>query len=337
MTLISVVLPCYNAALYLRESLESVINQTAADWELIAVIEPNHTDNTAEILEEYAKKDARFRLVFNKNRIGLPASLNLGIENASGRFIARVDADDICLPERFAKQVDFLDCHADISLVGTRVKMIDAKGRSISYKDDNPTESEQIKSDLLFRCVLRHSTVMFRREDFKDFRYDETLKAAEDFELWNRAARSLKFSNLPEVLTLYRWTMSGATHTNEEAEREVYINTLRRSLESIIEPVRLTEHELRMLCVLTCDIKLTNYKTITERIKNLCGMIQEKNRERIVYDENALAETMRKRLRFSRTAAAARTIAGENAKIQGFARYIEANGLNAAIRRVLKM
>jgi exopolysaccharide biosynthesis predicted pyruvyltransferase EpsI/glycosyltransferase involved in cell wall biosynthesis len=201
MTKVSVVMPVYNSGAHLRESIESVLAQTFNDFELLVINEFGSDENCTDIIREYTKKDNRIRLVQNETKLGLAESLNKGIKLSKGEYVARMDADDISLPERFEKQVNFLDQNKNISLCGTWQQYFGTLN-NIHKAAETP---EDLKAAFIFACDMCHSTVMLRRNDFvsSNLFYDGT-KFSEDYELWVRATEKLNFANIPEVLGLYR-------------------------------------------------------------------------------------------------------------------------------------
>ena len=180
---------------WLRESIESILTQTLTDFEFI-IINDGSTNNAEEVILSY--KDMRIKYIKQENQ-GLAKSLNNGMDIAQGEYIARMDSDDISLPERFEKQISFLEKNPEISLVGTSYEMFPE--RKIVLHPD------KVKFvDLLKGCFIAHPTVMFRKADFEKYnlKYNETFKAAQDYDLWSRAIRYLNFANLEEVLLKYR-------------------------------------------------------------------------------------------------------------------------------------
>jgi len=197
---VSVIMSVYNGDQYLREAIVSILAQTFADFEFI-IIDDGSTDRSVEIVESF--DDPRIRPILNSGNLGLATSLNKGLELARGDYIARMDCDDISLPARLERQVAFLDGHPGIGLCGTwlRYSGVNA-GKVVRY----PSEPELIRAGFLFNPVVAHPTVMYRRKlfDRHGLRYDPACQRSQDYELWARALANVAFSNLPEVLFLYR-------------------------------------------------------------------------------------------------------------------------------------
>jgi len=194
---ISVLLPVYNAENFIAESIQSILDQTEPDFELL-VIDDCSTDRSLEIIESF--QDFRIILRKKKSNSGYTESLNWGIDQARGKYIARMDADDISLPQRFEKQVCFLEQHQEIAICGT-----DAIVEGSKLKFNYPEEPEKLWANLLLGSSLIHPTIMGRTEVFKQFKYDITKEPAEDYDLFTRlAARGKPLANLAEPLLIYR-------------------------------------------------------------------------------------------------------------------------------------
>ncbi len=206
---VSIVMPVYNGAKHIRESMDSILAQTFEDWEFLIINELGSDDGSAEIVKEYERNDKRFKLVQNTERLGLAESLNLGFRIAKGEYIARLDADDLAHKERLEKQVVFMDNNRDIGICGTYQHHF---GDDVDWTHRSPVTPEDCKVRLLFNCVLCHSTLMLRRETVinNNLFYDNHF-LAEDYELWCRASLVTKIANIPEILGEYRWDGSNIT------------------------------------------------------------------------------------------------------------------------------
>lgn len=203
--LVSVVMPVYQVDKYLSESIESILNQTLNDFELIIICD-DPSNRTIEIINNYQNHDTRIRVMY-QNRSGLTASLNKGFSIAKGKYIARMDADDISHPERLQKQVCFLEMNVKCSLVCTHIECINESGNFSGYwKADIKTKTAQdIKRQLPIKNCIAQPTVMIRSLIFKNYHYDPELKISEDYDLWLRmASDNLILCKLPEFLLKYR-------------------------------------------------------------------------------------------------------------------------------------
>jgi len=192
-------MPVYNSEKYIREAIESILNQTFKDFEFI-IIDDGSIDNSLKIIQSY--KDPRIFLIKHKTNKGLIYSLNEGVNKAKGNYIARMDADDISIKNRFSKQLNFLKINKDISILGSWVQVFGDK----NYIWKTPKSSSMIKARMIFESSIAHPSVMFKKEIFSQnqLSYEKKYINAEDFALWVKAAEKLKLSNFQEVLLKYR-------------------------------------------------------------------------------------------------------------------------------------
>ncbi len=225
--LISVVMPTYNSEKYVAEAVESILTQTLPDFEFLIVNEYGSNDATVDIINAF--HDPRVRIIQSTERLGIAASLNEGIRQAKGKYIARMDSDDISVPERFEKQIAFMEEHPEIAVLGGWQRHFGA----VSVIHKTPCSHEEIRAALLFNCEMCHSVIMLRREEMlkHDLWYDPAF-VSEDYELWLRAAEKVRFANIPEVLGYYRFEETNNTSIKKtcivEQEQELYARTLKR-------------------------------------------------------------------------------------------------------------
>ena len=200
---VTVIMPVFNAGRYLDESVGSLQAQTYQDWELLA-IEDGSTDNSLALLEGYAARDPRVRILRNPVNLGLSRTRNRGLDAARGEYLGWLDADDIAAPTRLEKQVRFLDRHPDFGLVGSWVEEIDAESRPNGRRWILNAPPESVPGLMLFRCYCAQSAMLLRRSMVAADRYDEDYPPAEDYEFNARLSRRLPMWNLPEILCFYR-------------------------------------------------------------------------------------------------------------------------------------
>jgi len=215
----------YNDERYLCEAVESILNQTYSDFEFI-IIDDASTDATTAILGGF--DDSRIIRSRNEENIGLTRSLNKGLAIARGEYIARMDADDISLPERLAKQVDFLDAHPEVGVLGTEVRVIDGSGNTCHIWR-LPSKHALIKWRLCFSDPIAHPTAMMRREALERVGgYDADFVSAQDYDLWRRLSRVTQLSNLQEVLLLLRRHEASVTsaHRPKQLENSIRISQM---------------------------------------------------------------------------------------------------------------
>ncbi|HJV64636.1 MAG TPA: glycosyltransferase [Geomonas sp.] len=213
---VTVLMPVYNGEQHLREAIDSILGQSFTDFEFL-IIDDGSKDASAEIAASY--RDPRIRLLRNGQNSGLIFTLNRGLEAANGEFIARMDCDDVSLPERLARQVAFLESHPEVGVCGSWFRKFGAgPEKTLQWS----TSSESIRCGLLFDSMLGHPTVMLRRKLVGDFGlcYDPAYKNAEDYELWVRAAQHCELANLGEVLLRYRVHPGQVTQSQAAGQRD---------------------------------------------------------------------------------------------------------------------
>ncbi len=231
---VSILMPVYNTALYLREAMDSMLSQTFTDFELI-VLNDCSPDNAEEILDTY--DDPRIVRYKGEKNVGLSNVLNIGIEMARGKYIARMDSDDISLPNRLQVQVDFLEAHPEIDLISVGMQLFGAS-ESVWKRE---RDLEKVKIEAMFHSPILHASSVWRKASFEQhgLRFRQEMVPAEDYELWTRAlVKGLKLVNLPEVLYKYRLHQSQATLQKDkvlEKERMVQKYYMRMVLPSLSE------------------------------------------------------------------------------------------------------
>jgi glycosyltransferase involved in cell wall biosynthesis len=208
---VTVLMPSYNAEKYLGEAVESILNQTFEDFEFI-IINDGSTDKSADIIESYS--DKRIKAIHNQKNIGLIKTLNKGIYLSKGKYIARQDADDISLPDRLKKQVQFLDERPEIAMVGSAAIRINRDGKVLDVIK-YPADNKSIKNSLLRQNTFWHTSVMLRKECLNEVgSYREFFKYIEDYDLWLRISERYKVANFSEPLVKYRFQLNSVTVKN---------------------------------------------------------------------------------------------------------------------------
>ncbi len=234
--MISLIMSVYNGEDYLAEAIESVINQSFTDWELI-VINDCSTDSTGKILTKYESLDARVKVHTNEVNLRLPSSLNKALELAKGKYIARMDADDICLPDRLQKQFDFMEKNGDVSLSSCRFMTL-KNGVVSSGGCGGKVDFESIKALLLVTNPILHPGIIAKSEVIKKLGYDKNFTCTEDMELWTRfVLAGEKVQILPEYLMIYRLHDKQITETTLEKQRTEIIAVQKNYLAKLLEPM----------------------------------------------------------------------------------------------------
>lgn len=208
---VTVLMPVFNGEKHLREAIESILNQTLTDFEFL-IIDDGSADSSTEIMKSY--DDPRIRMIHNNKNMGLIHCLNMGLESAKGKYIARMDCDDISSPDRLDIQASFLEENPGTGVCGTWIKLFD---NNKSYIVKHPTTSEEIETALFFYNCIAHPSVMLSRALFNKFnlRYRDEFFYAEDYKLWCECTRHFRISNIPKALLKYRITQRGISHSSD--------------------------------------------------------------------------------------------------------------------------
>lgn len=224
---ISVVMSAYNAEEYLEEAITSILNQTFSDFEFI-IIEDCSTDKTLEILEHFAKHDPRIKIIKkeqNKGTAGFIENLNIGLKTAKGKYIARMDADDISSLTRFEKQVNFLENNPEIDIVGASIELVDENTKPIETWHALEHHVDIVKR-MPKKISLYHPVIMFRKESVESYR--EKAFFCEDYDLYfNMIVAGKKLANLPEVLLKYRILKTSISRKKSKFTRWLFVEKIR--------------------------------------------------------------------------------------------------------------
>lgn len=226
--LVSVIIPAYNAEDYIDEAVSSILNQTYRNLEII-IINDNSTDRTYEYLSSI--KDNRVRLINNTTNLGCTKSLNIGINNSNGIYIARMDADDISINTRIEKQISYMESNPDIGVCGTWVETFGEKNELWKY----PTDINTLKCKLLFSCELAHPSTIYRKDILEkhNIRYDSNMSYAQDYDLWQKLVKHTDLCNIPEPLLKYRLHTKNISRTNANEKKLTLIDIHRNFLKEI--------------------------------------------------------------------------------------------------------
>jgi glycosyltransferase involved in cell wall biosynthesis len=283
---VTVLMPVYNGENYLRQSIESILQQTYGDFEFL-IINDGSTDGSEEIIRSY--NDPRIRLINNEANCKLVATLNRGLTLARGYYLARMDCDDISLPTRLEKQVNFMDRCQDIGVCGTWLKLFGRAGSDDVWKV--PKDSETIRSFMLFYSVIYHPTVIIRKEILKkhDLNYDTGYFAAEDYALWIRLMEHSKASNLQEVLLLRRIHSNsvGVTQRPEQVESANKIRMDQIQKLGIIPA--LDDFKIHQAI---SYLNFQNSKLFIAQVETWLMKLKEANEKKAVYSESAFANVL---------------------------------------------
>ena len=277
--IISVLMPAYNAAEYIREAIDSILTQTFTDFEFI-IINDGSTDPTEDIILSYS--DKRIKYYANECNLGIVKTLNRGIDLSNGRYIARMDADDVSMPDRLEKQVHLLDVNPQIVASGTLYTIL---GDGSNIPVDVATDTEDIRYDMAIYCQFAHSTMMIRKDILEQYklRYREEYKCAEDYKLWTELLQYGDMINIPEVLGYIRQCEEGISISNADKQKNLsdivrkdYLNQLGVSTQVLLSDllnktisVDVTRETLRAYYPLVLQAKSHNwlYKNFKTALK----------------------------------------------------------------------
>ncbi|UVO59329.1 glycosyltransferase [Bacteroides fragilis] len=226
--LVSVIMPSYNSKKYIKKAIDSVLEQTYSNFELI-IVDGNSTDGTLDILDEYKKQDRRIKVIQDEGR-GIGAALQLGCQIASGKFIARMDSDDIAINTRFEKQLKIFHSIPNLILVASPVIYINEDDSIVGYSF--PYTNKRIIQEKVY--LIAHPTVMMKKDAYVKAGGYQPLLRAEDYFLWNRMRLMGEFYIFKEPLIKYRLLQDSLSHTLDDN----FNKKLGRKLESyFIKPI----------------------------------------------------------------------------------------------------
>ena len=217
---ISVLMSVYREPVdWIKQSVDSILNQTFTDFELIIINDKPDREDNQSLLEEYKKKDNRIVIITNKENIGLTKSLNKGLSVAQGNYIARMDADDISLPTRFQKQYAYMESHPNVIVLGTAIKYM-GKGAWKKASDGIRFTDEEIRAQMLIDNCIAHPTVFIRKAvlDESGIQYDESYKHSQDIRLWEQMWDYGEFANLKDKLLMYRLSDQQITKSSTSSQ-----------------------------------------------------------------------------------------------------------------------
>ncbi len=269
----------YNGEKFLKEAIDSVLNQTYTDFEFI-IYNDCSTDNSSKIIESYC--DKRIVLINNEQNRGLTVNLHDGMNKATSKYIARMDADDICMPDRFQNQLNFLEANPDISILGSSVIFFDEYGTEIL--GTQPLTHDEIIVELLLGYTMMHPSVMMRLSDFKkhNLNYNPHFRYSQDFDLWVRVSRILKMANLSKPLIKMREHSSKISRALKPEQKAFSDEIRTRQLQEL--KVDLSEKEIEAFN-LSASGSTAGQKNIIKNLENALISILNSNH---FYDNNKL-------------------------------------------------
>lgn len=284
---VSVLMPVFNSEVYLSEAIDSILNQTFEDFEFI-IIDDGSNDRSQEIVRSYS--DPRIRFYVNKQNMGVAATLNRGLELATGEYIARMDSDDISLPNRFKEQVDFLNRHQSVGVIGSNIEVF---GENLVTTTRNfPQNSQKLKAELLFSSCFAHPAVMIRRKCLIQYKlkYSPEYNGIEDYVLWWRMAEVTELGSVNRVLLRYRQHELQATKNHS-----VYHVERRKSF--IEERLRvfsceISQEEMKLVYCYSCGETASMTVEDVRGFINFIGKLKRCNRNTKYFSYHQLAKVL---------------------------------------------
>ena len=233
MNLVSILMPVYNAEKHLAEAIESILNQSFTDFEFL-IINDGSTDRSEDIILSFS--DPRIRYIKNESNLKLIKTLNKGIQLCTGKYIVRMDADDISHPERIQKQVEFMESNPEIGICGSWFEAFgEVENAIVKYKETH----DEIMTRMFYQCHFCHPSIIIRGEIFNELKmhFDENYSHAEDYEFYLRAAKKWKFHNLQEVLLKYRIHGESVSNKNKSIQIENSLKIKKQFFKELNTPI----------------------------------------------------------------------------------------------------
>lgn len=291
--LVTVFIPLYNCEAFIRDALESVINQTYSNLEIL-IIDDGSTDSSAEMVKAYT--DSRIRLIQNNSNKGIPFTRNVGLQEANGKYLAIMDADDSAYLTRIEKQVDYMENSPDIDAIGTYYEIVGGKFDKVMKPKH--ISSDEIKAGLLFLNRISNPTSFIRLDTMKKYalRYNPMYFVAQDYDMWVQLSKVGKLAILPEVLLTYRTGHTNITKKSKAGktiQRKKINDSIHRSILNFYN-FDLTEGEIEIFNEFFNDNYQSGINNGTlDELPELLIKMAVHNRHHKLFDEDLFLEIMR--------------------------------------------
>lgn len=285
---VSVLMPIYNAGKYLADAINSILEQTFSDWELI-IADDGSTDNSKDIIDSY--RDNRIKYIKNDSNRGIIYTRNRLTQEAIGEYIALMDGDDISSPKRLEMQVAFLDNNPDYGLCGTFGEVIDSNGKktgNIKLSENH----EEIKCALLFSNTFIQSSIMGHRVIFIQNPYDKNFPVVGDYELWSRLVNITKIKNLPYSLVKYRWHQSNVSNSKKELARQLTQTVFYKQLTNLNIKPKQDELDIHFALRNKEFIPESSYSSFFKDSRKWLKKLSKTNQSRKLYDPDLFNATI---------------------------------------------
>ncbi len=284
--MITVLMPLYNGGLYVRQAVESILQQSYRDFELL-IIDDGSSDAGPEIVGSV--DDARIVLLRNPQNMGVAATLNRGLEVARGHYIARMDADDISLPDRLEQQVLFMEAHPQVAISGGWVRLFG--GNELPYTCRVPGDCRGVAAYMLFENPIWHMTVIMRRDAMHQasLRYNPAFSRSEDYDLWIRAVKCFSLANIERTLVRVRRHQGSATRANWDEvtmQTEALQGSLLQEMGLTVSPQEVSLHHR-----VGRGYRLETYEQVGQAEAWLLGLISA-NRLSLAYNDRSFRKVV---------------------------------------------
>jgi len=284
--LLSVIMPVYNAERYVKQAIFSILDQSYKNLEFI-IIDDGSTDKSLQVIESI--RDDRIKLVKSGTNKGQIYTRNLGLQLAEGDYISQFDADDIAYPDKFKKQISFLERNKEIGMLGAWVKFIDKNGNRMKGGWKLKAKPEIIPSIMLFKNYFLQSTVVYRKDCIKMFSYREGFEVAEDYMIWLEIIEQFKCWNLQEYLVDYRIHSESVMNTLPLRRLEMERKLFRWQFDKL--GIDITDNEMELHLLIKNDEPIKSIDTL-KQIESWLLKIDDKNREVLIYDPKILSRVL---------------------------------------------
>lgn len=282
---LSIVMPVYNRENYIESAIDSILNQTFTDFEFI-IINDGSQDNTVKLIEAY--DDSRIKLFHNDRNRGIVYSRNHGLQKATGQYVGMFDSDDVALPNKFEKQIGFLEQNPDVAMVGAWVKWIDGDGRLSGKSWTLPAPPHMIPAMMVFRNYFIQSTIVVRRDAIPEGGYSEGFDIVEDSKMWFDISLKHKVANIQEYLLHYRMHDDNISDMSDK-----HVNNSKKLISYILSKIDIhaNEKELNLHLELKNNESFASLNDFYDMEKWLMKIYQH-NKKAKVYDEQVFRKVV---------------------------------------------
>ena len=281
MPLLTVFTPVFNLEKYIEETIISILSQTFTDFEYI-LIDDCSSDKTIEIIESF--NDPRIILIKNDTNQGISHNRNYAIDQAKGKYIAMIDGDDLALPERLEKQIEFLEKNDDYGIVGTEVINIDKTGAQLGRIIEYNIPNDEIPSQMLFNNYIATSSAMIRVSSFCDIRFKKEFVVAEDYEVWIQLIRNWKIGHIRLPLTKYRIHNDSISIQKKKLMIDTEIKLIKQQLNEL--KCKLNDEEFQVFLALSKGNQKAYFKKF-KLVNQTITKLAKANKQSLIFNKKS--------------------------------------------------